>query len=80
VSAHRVCLSAVLPHLPGNTLLSAPKATQKGWVGVIKIPFFFISWYDRFSMDNCSDTEFVTNFRFAQHDIRNLRVDLGYLQ
>jgi hypothetical protein len=29
---------ACLPCYPGNTLLSAPRAARKGWVGAIQIP------------------------------------------
>jgi hypothetical protein len=33
---------ACLPCYPGNTLLSAPRAAWKGWVGAIQIPKFII--------------------------------------
>jgi hypothetical protein len=45
VSAHWICLSAVLPGK--HTLLSAPRATRKGWVGAIHIPKFIILFIKR---------------------------------
>jgi hypothetical protein len=37
---------ACLPCYPGNTLLSAPRAARKGWVGTKQIPpfFFFLNY------------------------------------
>jgi hypothetical protein len=42
---------ACLPCNPGNTLLSAPRAAQKGWVGPIQIPkFIFLFYYFIFDL------------------------------
>jgi hypothetical protein len=57
VSAHWVCLSAVV-----HTLLSAPRAARKGWVGAIQIPkFIFFLFCGRVEPDTYRPVLFLHN-------------------